>query len=417
LRAAQDDVAKRENEAIEQLNELRLTAATERQRYEHLISQRRPMSARDAELAEAIAARQAEIINFEKRLTTQTEESRTAESAIEKQTGERADLEGALASLIEQRRDRSTTMMEAESHLRTIRNSLNDLRDSRSKEQVRQAELQLKIDNLTERVSRRYQINLREFSQDRAAFEKTLRAQLKRNDKVEGGAAAMPGSPELAPPDVEQLISDLRTQLDNMGPVNLDAVQEYDELEERYKFLESQNNDLTNSRRELLDVITRINSTTQKLFAETFAQVRINFREMFGELFDGGRADLSLLDENDPLNCGIEISARPPGKQLQSISLLSGGERTMTAVALLFAIYMVRPSPFCILDEMDAPLDESNINRFVRVLDRFVSQSQFIIITHNKRTIAKADILYGVTMEERGVSKLVGMKLASARRK
>src|SRR5436305_1508444 len=414
LRAAKDDVAKRENEAIEQLNELRLTAATERQRYEHLISQRRPMSARDAELAEAIAARQAEIINFEKRLTTQAEESRTAESAIEKQTGQRADLEGALASLTEQRRERSATMNEAESNLRTIRNSLNDLRDSRSKEQVRQAELQLKIDNLTEGVSRRYQINLREFSQDQVAFEKTLRTQLKRNDKVEGGTPATPGSPEFAPPDVEQLISDLRTQLDNMGPVNLDAVHEYDELEERYKFLEAQNTDLTNSRRELLDVIAQINSTTRKLFSDTFAQVRINFREMFAELFGGGRADLSLLDDNDPLNCGIEITAKPPGKQLQSISLLSGGERSMVAVGLLFAIYMVRPSPFCILDEVDAAMDEGNINRFVRVLDRFVQQSQFIIITHNKRTIAKAGVLYGVTMEERGVSRLVGMKLTAA---
>ena len=153
---------------------------------------------------------------------------------------------------------------------------------------------------------------------------------------------------------------------------------------------------------------------SEKLFAETFAQVRINFREMFAELFGGGRADLTLLDEHDALNCGIEIIAKPPGKQLQNVSLLSGGERTMTAVALLFAIFMVRPSPFCILDEMDAPLDESNINRFTRVLDRFVNQSQFIIITHNKRTIAKADILYGVTMEERGISKLVGMRLTKA---
>jgi chromosome segregation protein len=135
---------------------------------------------------------------------------------------------------------------------------------------------------------------------------------------------------------------------------------------------------------------------------------------MFAELFAGGRADLALLDENDALNCGIDIIAKPPGKQLQSVSLLSGGERTMTAVALLFAIYMVRPSPFCILDEMDAPLDESNINRFIRVLERFVAQSQFIIITHNKRTIAKADILYGVTMEERGISRLVGMRLSPA---
>ena len=413
LQAAQDDVAKHENEALEQLNELRLTVATERQRYEHLIAQRQPMSAREGELAEAIAARQAEITNFEKRLTTQAEESRTAESAIEKQTGQRADLEGALAALTEQRRERSTTMNEAESNLRTIRDSLNDLRDSRSKEQVRQAELQLRIDNLTERVSRRYQINLREFSPDQTAFEKTLRAQLKRNDRVEGGAPATPGSPELAPPDLDKLIGDLRTQLDNMGPVNLDAVHEYDELEERYRFLEGQNNDLTNSRRELLDVIAQINSTTRKLFSETFAQVRINFREMFEELFDGGRADLSLLDENDPLNCGIEISAKPPGKQLQSVSLLSGGERSMVAVALLFAIYMVRPSPFCILDEVDAAMDEGNINRFVRVLDRFIEQSQFIIITHSKRTIAKADVLYGVTMEERGVSRLVGMKLTA----
>jgi chromosome segregation protein len=414
LQATQDDVAKRENDAMEQLNDLRLTVATERQRHEHLLAQRQPMSVREAELAEAITVRQAEIANFEKRLTTQAQESRTAESAIEKQTGQRADLEGALAGLAEQRKERSTTMNEAESNLRTIRNSLNDLRDSRSKEQVRQAELQLKIDNLAERVSRRYQINLREFNQNQAAFEKTLRAQLKRNDKVESGSPATPpGAIELVPPDVEKLIAELRTQLDNMGPVNLDAVHEYDELEERYRFLEAQNNDLTNSRRELLDVIAQINSTTRKLFDETFAQVRINFREMFAELFGGGRADLSLLDENDPLNCGIEISAKPPGKQLQSVSLLSGGERSMVAVALLFAIYMVRPSPFCILDEVDAAMDEGNINRFIGVLDRFVEQSQFIIITHNKRTIAKADVLYGVTMEERGVSKLVGIKLTA----
>jgi len=413
LQSAIQNAAKRETEATERLNELRLALATERQRYENLIAQRQPMAAREVELTETIAARQAEIANFEKRLAAQAQESKSAEAAIEKQKAECAELEATVTALTDQRAEHSRAMNEMESELRASRNSLNELHDLRSKQQVRESQLQMQSDNLVEHISRRYLLNLREFSPDQVAFEKTLRAQLKRNEKLEDEAPATPDRPELAPPEVAKIIADLTRQLDNMGPVNLDAVHEYDELDERYKFLEGQNNDLTNSRRELLDVIAQINSTTRKLFAETFAQVRANFREMFAELFGGGRADLSLLDENDPLNCGIEISAKPPGKQLQSVSLLSGGERAMTAVALLFAIYMVRPSPFCILDEVDAPLDEGNINRFIGVLERFVKQSQFIIMTHNKRTIAKADVLYGVTMEERGVSKLVGVKLTA----
>jgi chromosome segregation protein len=427
VQAAHENAAKREDEATEQLNKLRLALATERQRYENLIAQRQPMTAREAELAETITARQVEIANFEKRLAAQSQESKSAEAAIEKQNAECAELEATVAALTDQRAEHSRAMNEMESKLRATRNSLNELHDLRSKHQVRETQLQMQTDNLAEHISRRYQVNLREVVSDQAAFEKTLHAQLKRRqggsgvpsaDANNGGEAASKSEVidvNLEQIDVQKLIRDLTTQLDNMGPVNLDAVHEYDELGERYKFLEGQNNDLTNSRRELLDVIAQINSTTRKLFAETFSQVRINFREMFAELFSGGRADLSLLDENDPLNCGIEISAKPPGKQLQSVSLLSGGERAMTAVALLFAIYMVRPSPFCILDEVDAPLDEGNINCFIRVLDRFVKQSQFIIMTHNKRTIAKADVLYGVTMEERGVSKLVGVKLTAPR--
>jgi chromosome segregation protein len=422
----------REEEAAEKLNELRLAVATERQRHESLVHHREPMAAREAELADLVAARRADIARYEERLSRQAQESEEAEARINEHASELDVAERKAAALAEERSARLSTVSEQEARLRALRDSLNDLRDSRGKEEVRQTQLQLRLENLVEHVARRYQVNLREFTADTFAFQKTLSVITKKRAKpeLEGGAPATPAaietptdatdSQELVPPagesaNLEQIIADLTRQLDNMGPVNLDAVHEYDELEERYRFLETQNNDLTAARREVLDVISRINSTTQKLFADTFAQVRINFGEMFAEMFGGGRADLTLLDENDPLNCGIEITAKPPGKQLQSVSLLSGGERTMTAVALLFSIYMVRPSPFCILDEMDAPLDESNINRFIKVLDRFVSQSQFIIITHNKRTIAKADILYGVTMAERGVSKLVGMKLAADR--
>jgi chromosome segregation protein len=407
--AAQKQTTSREEELTEEINQLRLAIATDRQRHEYLIAQREPMSARDAELVELITVWNADIAMYERKLATHAEESRESETLIESQTKQREEVEANSANSAGQRATRLAAISDREKELRQLRDSLGELQDRRAQRQVRESQLQMQIDNLVAHISRSYQIDLRGFAGDQPAFEKVLRAQFKR----EGGASATPGSPELAAPNLEKLIAELRTQLDNMGPVNLDAVHEYDELEERYKFLEAQNTDLTNSRRELLDVIARINFTTRKLFAETFDQVRTNFREMFAELFRGGRADLSLLDENDPLNCGIEITAKPPGKQLQSVSLLSGGERAMTAVALLFAIYMVRPSPFCILDEVDAPLDENNINCFIRVLDRFVKQSQFIIITHNKRTIAKADILYGVTMEERGVSKLVGVKLTA----
>jgi chromosome segregation protein len=410
---AQKQSTQREEELTEKINELRLAVATERQRHENLIAQREPMSARDAELVELISVREADIAMYEQKLAAQAEESRESEAAIQDQTRRREEVQANVANIAEQRSSRLAVISNRETELRRLRDSLGELQDRRGQRQVRESQLQMKIDNLAEHISRNYHVDLRQFTPDPATFEKTLSAQVKRSEKLEGGAPATPSSPGLAPPDVEKLIEELKRQLDNMGPVNLDAVHEYDELEERYKFLEGQNNDLTNSRRELLDVIGQINSTTRKLFNDTFVHVQTNFREMFAELFGGGRADLSLLDENDPLNCGIEITARPPGKQLQSISLLSGGERSMVAVALLFAIYMVRPSPFCILDEVDAAMDEGNINRFIRVLDRFVEQSQFIIITHNKRTIAKADVLYGVTMEERGVSKLVGMKLTT----
>ena len=198
--------------------------------------------------------------------------------------------------------------------------------------------------------------------------------------------------------------------VDEMGPVNLVAIEEYEEAEQRFNFLQAQYDDLVKAKAELVVVINRINTETKSMFVETFEKIRANFQAMFTEMFGGGKADLKLTESEDVLEAGIDIMARPPGKQLQSISLLSGGEQTMTAVALLFAIYQVKPSPFCVLDELDAPLDESNINRFTAVLKRVLDHSQFVVITHNKRTIGMADVLYGVTMQERGVSKIVSVR-------
>src|SRR3989475_9105494 len=178
----------------------------------------------------------------------------------------------------------------------------------------------------------------------------------------------------------------------------------------RHQFLTRQYDDLVQAKAELLEIINRINTQTQEMFTDTFNKIRDNFCAMFVEVFGGGKADLLLVDAGDVLESGIDIVARPPGKQLQTISLLSGGEQTMTAVALLIAIYQVKPSPFCVLDELDAPLDESNINRFVRILQRFLAHSQFVIITHNKRTIGMSDVLYGVTMEEHGLSQITSVK-------
>ena len=180
------------------------------------------------------------------------------------------------------------------------------------------------------------------------------------------------------------------------------------------EFLLEQREDLKSARDDLRAAIREINETATKLFEDTFDDIRENFQNTFQRLFEGGEADLWLEDKDDPLESTIEIHASPRGKKTQRIDLLSGGERALTALSLLFGIYLVKPSPFCVLDEVDAPLDESNIYRFIRLLQEFKDQSQFIVITHNARTIEAADWIYGVTMEEPGVSRIVGVKLEDA---
>lgn len=429
-----------EAEAANSLAEARLRVATERQRQESLASQRAPMEARVRELAETIAARERDIATHEERIRSLEAESTALAESVLGWKQESTEAEARVLELGVRRNELQQGVEALEIALRGARKNLSDLQDNRAKNEVRLAELKLRAEAIRDHVSRRYQLDLEGFEPDRYAL---LKAVATRNEK-DRKAAALPESSETGtdgetpiasnenPEEVsvevveaalsgpipaeipweriELVVAELTERVDSMGPVNLDAIQEFDELEERYRFLEQQNTDLVNGKDELLEAIARINKTTRELFSETFEKIRVNFQEMFTQLFGGGKANLLLMDESDPLESGIEIIAQPPGKKLQSISLLSGGERTMTAVALLFAIYMVKPSPFCVLDEMDAPLDESNIGRFIKLLDRFIGQSQFMVITHNKRTMSRADTLYGVTMEERGISKLLSVK-------
>ena len=205
-------------------------------------------------------------------------------------------------------------------------------------------------------------------------------------------------------------VNSLKQKVEAYGSVNLVAIEEYDELKSRYEFLTQQQNDLLSAKNSLHDAILKINRTTKKMFQETFKMINQEFRNYFRMLFGGGDANLFLIDENDPLESGIEIICRPPGKKLQNVSMLSGGEKSLSAIALIFSVFKVKPSPFCILDEVDAALDEANVDRYSRLLQEFTKDSQFIIITHNKRTIINADVMYGITMEEQGISKIVSVK-------
>ena len=230
-------------------------------------------------------------------------------------------------------------------------------------------------------------------------------------------AAAGDAPPADAPPPVaktltpDEMVADLRAKIERMGAVNMMAIDQFDDLESRHTFLTVQRKDLVDSIATTNEAIRKIDKTTKERFREAFAVINHNFEGTFATLFGGGRAGLTLLDENDQLESGIDIIAQPPGKRLQSVQLLSGGEKALTAMALMFAIFKYRPSPFCLLDEIDAPLDDANIGRFVEMLQGMQEHTQFILITHNRKTMEIADRLYGVTMEEPGVSKLISVQL------
>ena len=213
------------------------------------------------------------------------------------------------------------------------------------------------------------------------------------------------------PTEVQKQVNSIRSEIKELGSINVDAIKEYKEIKERYDFMSEQRLDLEDSGNKLRKVISEMTETMKKQFSEQFKIINRNFGEVFAELFGGGKAELILSDEENILECGIEIAVQPPGKKLQNMMLLSGGERAFTAIALLFAILKINPAPFCVLDEIEAALDDVNVYRFAEYLRKFSKDSQFLVITHRKGTMEAADTVYGITMEEKGISKLLSMKL------
>jgi len=380
------------SDALAITSEHRIVYSQKSQALEHLITRKQPMEARIRELGELIAERTTGVDSYNQRIdglkTSIAEESAKIEPLEQRLQETAQTLENERA----RREETIRTLTTAENRLRGLRDSMEGELNKKSKIEVERAEYTMRHDNALERVTGTYHITMEELAEAEAPRWE--------NDEV---------------PDretIETRVAEIQAKLDAMGPVNLVAIEEHAELEERFAFLNKQQDDLLAAKQQLLDMIKTINATTTEMFKTTFDQVNESFQVMFKKLFGGGAAKLVLTDDEDVLESGIEIIARPPGKKLQTISLLSGGERTMTAVALLFSLFIVKPSPFCVLDELDAALDDANINRFVDTLKEFLQQSQFIIITHSRQTIAAADVIYGVTMQVRGISKVVSMKFS-----
>jgi chromosome segregation protein len=385
LRDAENELAAAQSEWTEQS----VRFAQVRQEADHLESRHGAAKSRIEELDGIILARADSVRASESSIGDLREAIRQAESDLAEQQRHAAAMV-AEADVLRGKREKQTEEMETlVQTLSRDRETLDELRSRRSEIEVKHSESLMR----------------RQSQLDRIASDYNLTA-----EQLAGEPEPAWGAEKPATEAIETAIAELRTKLEAMGPVNLVAIEEHRQLEERCAFLSQQEQDLVNAKQQLLEMIRKINRTTSEMFRSTFAAINENFVNTFRKLFNGGSARLVLVNEEDVLECGIEIIARPPGKRLQNISLLSGGERTLTAVSLLFAIYMTKPSPFCMLDEMDAPLDDSNIGRFLRMVQDFLIQSQFVVITHNRQTISAAGTIYGVTMPEKGISKIVSMK-------
>jgi chromosome segregation protein len=354
---------------------------------EHRLSLRQTIQSLQAQIqanAGAVQAAESEIKVSTEQAGSAQSDILACEASVSDLFLEKDDKQRASSQLHQQIEDLLTRQKETEQLLREKRDCQSQLEQQINEIKIELGQLEVKQQDLISRVRDELQIDL---LQAYASFQDTA---------VDWGK-------------IREQIADLRGKIERLGNVNLDAIQEQDDLEKRHTFLSTQVEDLNSSKGQLQQLINRLNKISRERFAETFEIVRGHFQQIFRKLFGGGKADVVIEEAPDVLDAGIEIIAKPPGKETRSISLLSGGEKALTAIALLFAVFKTKPSPFCFLDEVDAALDEANNERFDMLLKEFQKDSQFIVVTHSKRTMAIADMLYGITMQTQGVSKKISV--------
>lgn len=397
-----------EDESLERaIADAQTEAARVRQHVNTLSNELSDLRVQQANLTKSVEQAEQEHARYERERAQALAEAERRTQAIAELEANRVRLDGETKDHIERSKALSETKEEARKNALEAENERQRLLDDSEglekdlktvRERVRQAQAAV----------HQHELDLRRNEDQLAFFNERILEEY--NVALASLSAEDVGEDELDDATREKMVTDIRRQLERMGNVNLMAIEEYEALTERHNFLAAQEEDLRLAREALLAVINRIDATIRQMFLDTFNAVADQFRQYFRRLFNGGQARIYLLDEDDPLESGIEIEARPPGKKPQSISLLSGGEQAMTAIALLFSIFKAKPSPFCVLDEVDAPLDDANIGRFVQLVEEFADDTQFIVITHSKQTMARAAVVYGVTMQERGVSTLVSVK-------
>jgi chromosome segregation protein len=312
-------------------------------------------------------------------------ERQAAEAGIPAIESELSRARRGLTEAQEVQAERTTRLRTLEAEFNTLRHGIEGLHREQEAVRLRQREAEIRLEGYEGQLRGTYQV--------------TVEAAIAQVGDGEDEASA------------RERLTQRRGRLEELGPVNVMAIEEHRVLEERLRFLTTQEDDLAQSVASLRAIISKINRTTKQLFLNTFQELQSKFDEMFRNFFEGGRAELLLVEDEEGGEPGVDIVAQPPGKRLKNITMLSGGERALTAMALVFASFIIRPTPFCVLDEIDAPLDEENTGRFTRVLQGLSARSQFIVITHSKQTMEVADSLYGVTMEEPGVSNLVSVRL------